>query len=150
MIYQRLYNGNVILHSLSGSPPHPLHPKTTAPAVARHLLQQMHCPQSARLPSQLWDLAQLLLQDAQNTLTAAAAAAQDPAKAKADRADKVQAKKHAPASGQENAAAAPASSGTILQLCCVVLKFAARHALKVSLPQACICSACNYRPSDLA
>lgn len=69
MIYKRLYNGNVVLRSLCGSPPHLLDPATAATAVA-HQLNQGSLP-----PSRLWDIAHLLKQHAQCTLEASAAVA---------------------------------------------------------------------------
>lgn len=69
MIYKRLYNGNVVLRSLCGSPPHRLDPATAATAVAHQLNQ------GSLSPSRLWDIAHLLKQHAQRTLEASAAVA---------------------------------------------------------------------------
>ena len=68
MIYKRLYNGNVVLRSLCGTPPHPLDPATAATAVANHLHQ------GGLPPNRLWDIAHVLKQDAQWTVEASIAA----------------------------------------------------------------------------
>ena len=68
MIYKRLYNGNVVLRSLCGLPPHPMDPATAATAVASHL-HQGDLP-----PSRLWDIAHVLKQHAQCTMEASARA----------------------------------------------------------------------------
>ena len=68
MIYKRLYNGNLVLRSLCGNPPHPLDPATAATAVADH----MH--QGSLLPNRLWDIAHVLKKHAQCTVEASAAA----------------------------------------------------------------------------
>lgn len=67
MIYKRLYNGNVVIRSLCGSPPHLLDPATAATAVADQLrLVALH-------PKRLWDVAHVLKQHAEAAVTAAAA-----------------------------------------------------------------------------
>ena len=67
MIYKRLYNSNVLLRSLCGTPPHPLDPAIAATAVAQQLNH------GSLPPSRLWDLAHLLKQHAQCNLEASAA-----------------------------------------------------------------------------
>ena len=68
MIYKRLYNGNVVLRSLCGIPPHPLDLATAATAVANHL-HLGNLP-----PSRLWDIAHVLKQHAQCAVEASVAA----------------------------------------------------------------------------
>lgn len=68
MIYKRLYNGNVVLRSLCGTPPHPFDSATAATAVANH----MH--QGDLPPSRLWDVAHVLKQHVQCTVEASVAA----------------------------------------------------------------------------
>ena len=68
MIYKRLFNGNVMLRSLCGMPPHPLHAATAATAVAEHL-HQGDLP-----PNRLWDIAHVLKQHAQCMVEASVAA----------------------------------------------------------------------------
>ena len=68
MIYKRLYNGNMVLRSLCGIPPHPLDPATAATAVANHL-HLGFLP-----PSRLWDIAHVLKQHAQCAVGASVAA----------------------------------------------------------------------------
>lgn len=94
MIYKRLFSGNIVLHSLAGSPPHPFHPPSTAPAVAKQLMHQHGFSSQATAASSLWDLAHMLMTDAQAAVTAAAAAvtaaaaaAEAAAVAAADKAD---------------------------------------------------------------
>lgn len=68
MIYKRLYNGNLIMHSLCGSHPHPFDPATAATAVADQLRQVlMH-------PNRIWDIAHVLKQHGEAAVTASATA----------------------------------------------------------------------------
>ena len=87
MIYKRLFSGNIVLHSLAGSTPHPFHPPSTVPAVAKQLMHQHRRSSQATAASSLWDLAHMLMTDAQAAVTAAAAAAEAAAVAAADKAD---------------------------------------------------------------
>lgn len=67
MIYKRLYNGNVVMRSLCGSPPHLLDPATAATAVANQLRLV------ALQPKRLWGVAHVLKQHTEAAVTAAAA-----------------------------------------------------------------------------
>ena len=91
MIYKRLFNGNVVLRSLCGMPPHPLHAATTATAVAKHL-HRGDLP-----PNRLWDIAHVLKQHAQCMVEASVAAS-------------VAASARASASASSPAAALPAAT----------------------------------------
>lgn len=112
MIYKRLYNGNVVLRSLCGTPPHPLDPATAATAVARHLNQ-------GRLwPSRLWDTAHVLKQHAQCAVEAsaalsaqAAAPASSPAAAKPAAGAEAQPNDHAAQGSRLDAEAGAAQLG---------------------------------------
>lgn len=114
IIYKRLFSGNVTLHSLVGSPPHPFHPHSAPLAVAKQLLHSPSITHQDTPASALWDLSRVLMQDAKAAVTAAAQAAAAAPADKAD-ADKAQpAAGHAvPAAPAEGSAARGADGGSL-------------------------------------
>ncbi|DBA85227.1 TPA: hypothetical protein ACH3X2_005930 [Trebouxia sp. C0005] len=84
MIYKRLYNGNVVIRSLCGSPPHLLDSATAVTAAADQLRKMpLH-------PNRLWDIAHALKQHAAaavagTAISAASAAASSSAAAAEDK-----------------------------------------------------------------
>ncbi|KAL0042386.1 hypothetical protein WJX77_010878 [Trebouxia sp. C0004] len=108
MIYKRLYNGNVVIHSLCGSYPHLLDSATAVTAVADQLCKV------ALHPNRLWDIAHVLKQHAAAAvaaaaITAASAAASSAAAAAEDRVPAEAAGSSVPEA--EAGAAAEADSG---------------------------------------